>query len=628
MNTKSHPDSAAQHTPDPAPALPGLTDAAAVLMARPAFRPSADWTQHLRPVDAPAPGWATPEPPGSAETPPPSPHSPEGGTRTEPAARETAVTSATPAGGFTHTPRATTGAQTSIVSTVSMEGGVKPAPACAQTSTISTNSTGECVSPAIPKEDTSTNSTNSTGECVSPAIPKEDTSTNSTNSTGECVSPAIPKKDTSTISTNSTEGGEKTREHPIPEDSILKDYRDFTRNVSELPDGLIVAPILALCGKLLTPHVTLNFGSQKPLTIYNFLACPAGLRKGTTFAPAIKIARNLLTPEDFIGGNASDSALFDTFEQQPHRLQFEDEGNTILRSWETQSFGREVSARYLGLYDGSPWHQNFLREGKSHGDGESQRHIEQATLSLCIGSTFGVARLDQIAAGCGLRRRFGFYVATRQTRNIWWPESLEGDDLQNLTDLFRHLTTLKGTVGRDSFTKAAKHYWVGLQQRNRARCESIPGYTIGDESLLSSLNESPARCLKLAIIFQACRWARGSTSDPFTITPDILELAEAHQDGCLDALIQLEGMSRRIQVDDTAEWLLAQIIGDHSVKPGQHRAVYTRSELTRRFASNPGRIGALTPSKLYGEIIPHLISRQQCVMTKSGKHTLYTFTWE
>ncbi len=353
------------------------------------------------------------------------------------------------------------------------------------------------------------------------------------------------------------------------------DYRDFTRCVSELPDGLIVAPILALCGKLLTPNVTLNFGSQKPLTIYNFVACPAGLRKGTTFAPAIKIARHLLTPEDLIGGNASDSALFDTFEQQPHRLQFEDEGNTILRSWESQSYGRETSARYLGLYDGSPWHQNFLREGKSHGDGESQRHIEQATLSLCIGSTFGVARLDQIASGCGLRRRFGFYVATRQARNIWWPESLEGDDLQNLTDLFRNLTNLKGSVGRDNFTKAAKHYWVGLQQRNRARCESIPGYTNGDESLLSSLNESPARCLKLAIIFQACRWARGSITDPFTITPEILELAEAHQNGCLDALIQLEGMSRRVQVEDTAEWLLAQIIGDHIVSNPASTGPYT-----------------------------------------------------
>ncbi len=584
MNSDSNSDSNSSSNPSATP--PALTDATAELQARPSFRPSADWTRHLRPVNAPVPDWYKPQPPRSGETSPSSTNSTGEGTRAEPAAGETAATSTTSAGGCSHAPPAATSAETS------------------------------------------TNSTNSTQERVSAATPKVPTSTISTISTGGGVSATTPKEDTSTISTNSTGGGEKTREHPIPEDSILMDYRDFARCVSELPDGLIVAPILALCGKLLTPNVTLNFGSQKPLTIYNFVACPAGLRKGTTFAPAIKIARHLLAPEDFIGGNASDSALFDTFEQQPHRLQFEDEGNTILRSWESHSYGRETSARYLGLYDGSPWHQNFLREGKSHGDGESQRHIEQATLSLCIGSTFGVARLDQIASGCGLRRRFGFYVATRQARNIWWPECLEGDDLQNLTDLFRNLTNLKGSVGRDNFTKAAKHYWVGLQQRNRARCEYIPGYTNGDESLLSSLNESPARCLKLAIIFQACRWARGSITDPFTITPDILELAEAHQNGCLDALIQLEGMSRRVQVDDTAEWLIAQIIGDHSVKPGQHRAVFTRSELTRRFAANPGRIGALTASKLYGEIIPHLVSRQQCEVTKTGQLYTYTFTWE
>jgi hypothetical protein len=56
--------------------------------------------------------------------------------------------------------------------------------------------------------------------------------------------------------------------------------------------------------------------------------------------------------------------------------------------------------------------------------------------------------------------------------------------------------------------------------------------------------------------------------------------------------------------------------------------VYSRSELTHRFAANPGRIGALTASKLYGEIIPHLVSRQQCGVTKTGQLYTYTFTWE
>ena len=38
-------------------------DAIAALQARPAFRPSADWTRHLRPANAPVPDWAKPKPP-------------------------------------------------------------------------------------------------------------------------------------------------------------------------------------------------------------------------------------------------------------------------------------------------------------------------------------------------------------------------------------------------------------------------------------------------------------------------------------------------------------------------------------------------------------------------------------
>ncbi|WP_395751051.1 DUF3987 domain-containing protein [Prosthecobacter sp.] len=422
-----------------------------------------------------------------------------------------------------------------------------------------------------------------------------------------------------------------SREHPIPEDSILADYRNFVRGVSELPDALIIAPALALCGRLLTPHVTLGFGTEKPLTIYNYVATPAGLRKSTTFAPAEMIARKILTNDDIIAGNASDSALFDTFENQPHRLQFEDEGNTILRSWETSAYGREVSARYLKLYDGAPWHQNFRRESKGHEDGKAERSIPQATLSFCIGSTFGVARLSQLESGCGLRRRFGFYVATDQARDIWWPESLHDGELDRLADLFDNLSHLKGSVGKECVTPGAMDYWIMLQKRNRERCRSIPGYTNGDESLRSSLNESPVRCLKLALIFQACRWARERDSriNPLLITEDMLAMAEAHQNACLDALVYVEGVGRRTAVNDTAEWVMAQIAGDHLHEPARHSAVYTRTQLNRRFAANPGRAGALTASRLYGEILPHLVELGRCKLhSKTGKLVSYEFHWE
>ncbi len=248
-----------------------------------------------------------------------------------------------------------------------------------------------------------------------------------------------------------------------------------------------------------------------------------------------------------------------------------------------------------------------------------------------MGSTFGVARLNQLEAGCGLRRRFGFYVATEQARDIWWPETLEGEELDRLADMFQNLTHLKGCVGKASFTRDAMSYWLMLQKRNRKRCKEIPGYTNGDESLLSSLNESPMRCLKLAVIFQACRWARERDSriDPFLITDDNLAIAEAHQDSCLDALVYIEGVGKRAVVDDTAEWLMAQIAGDHAVYPEQRSAVYTKTELTRRFAANPGRPGALTSSRLYGEIVPNLITKGRCKQLSTvGKLVTYEFRWE
>ncbi|MFZ2276864.1 MAG: DUF3987 domain-containing protein [Prosthecobacter sp.] len=522
-----------------------LTDGTAELQARPAFRPSADWTSYLRPVNAPVPDWYKPQPPADKPKPPPAPSSGE--------------TSTSSTGGSTHT--GPTSGETSPISPISSGGYVHAAAASGETSATSTSSAGGC-----------------------------------------------------------------TREHPIPEDSILADYRDFVRKVSELPDGLILAPILSLCGRLLTPAVTLDFGGSKPLTMYNFIATPAGLRKSTTFKPAEKIAQKILMSSDLLYGNASDSALFDSFEQQPHRMQFEDEGNTLLRTWETSAHGKEVSARYLKLYDGAPWTQNYLRERKLHEGGSSERHIPQATLSLCIGATYGVARLDNLEAGSGLRRRFGFYLASQQAREIWWPRSLEGAALDELAEQFRKLSDLQGVVGANSFTQEAREYWISLQKRNRERCKQIPGYTSGEESLLSSLNESPARCLKLAVIFQACRWARGSIENPYLITQDVLALAEAHQDACLDALVELEAQSRRVLVADTGEWLMSQISGDH---PGQRSADYTRTELTRRFAANPGRQGALTVSRLYGEILPQLVKQGHCrIRSKVGRCTTYTFTWD
>jgi hypothetical protein len=429
----------------------------------------------------------------------------------------------------------------------------------------------------------------------------------------------------STNSTSST-GLSLNRTHPVPSDSILQEYLEVVRCVSEAPDSWLIAPVLSLCGRLLTPNVQISLGTLKPMTIYNFIAGPAGLRKSTSFNPAEILAYHLLDDSDLIQGNVSDSSLFQIFEENPNRLQFEDDGNTILTNWASTTYGKEVSSRYLKLYDGGRWEQSF-RNAQGKKDDTPRRVIERATLSLAIGSTFGVAQFNGINQQSGLRRRFGYYVATRSERMLEWPSCFNVDDHQDLAERFAKLRELSGCVSRQNFTNAAQDVWRRIQAENRTEAES-QGCTAMGEIMAASLNETPARIFKLAVIFQACRWAAGIHDYPLTIEAEILEMAEAHQRACLDAGRQLETVGRRGAIEDEADSILACIRADFSKAPYlRGNAIYLdKTALTRRFASNPGRSNSLTPERLYGDIIQALIVRGEArEHSRDRKRVVYAF---
>lgn len=448
----------------------------------------------------------------------------------------------------------------------------------------------------------------------------EANSTNSTSSTGESARIFFDAK-----------GEQPTLEriHPVPDDSLLSDYIKIVRDISEAPDAWLVAPILSLCGRLMTPNVKLSLGSLKPLTMFQFIAGPAGLRKSTSFAPAESLARELLDDDAQLSGVASDSALFLQFEQNPHRLQFEDEGNTLLKTWSNGSFGGEAAARYLKLYDGRPWTQSF-RKDASKDSPDIGKSIDHASLSLCVGATLGVAKLDGISASSGLRRRFGFYLATKSARLLTWPTHFVADDHPALLEGFAKLQTLNGIVGPSNLTAAAKEVWARIQRDNRAQAEAL-GYSAQDETLAASLNESPARILKLAIIFQACLWAKGRASNPFTVTSSMLELADAHQSACIDSLADIERLSTRAATSENAESIIDVIRAefDRAEYLEGGAIVLSKSEITRRFAANPGRNGSLTPSILYTRILPELMRRGDAMeIERNGKLVRYAFRRE
>jgi hypothetical protein len=451
------------------------------------------------------------------------------------------------------------------------------------------------------------------------------------NSPSSPSSPGETDKNPPFIFGDVRQGSKRSTEriHPVPDDSVLSRYIEAARDVSEAPDAWLVAPILALVGRLMTPNVKLSLGSLKPLTLFQFMAGPAGLRKSTSFAPAEALARELLDDDDQIAGVASDSALFAQFEQNPHRLQFEDEGNTMLASWANGSYGREAAARYLKLYDGARWTQSFKKD-MTKDSPEASRTIENATLSFCVGSTIGTARMDGVSAQSGLRRRFGFYVASKSARLLEWPKHFNPDDHEDLIEAFAKIKTLAGIVGPESMTAPARDVWSRIQRENRKAAEGM-GNTQSAETIAASLNESPARILKLAIIFQATRWAVGRASNPLAITGEMLEIAEAHQNACIEALDDLERLSVKAATSDHAETLLDLVRADFDRAEYVHgdAIVLSKSDITKRFANNPGRSGSFTTNTLYARVIPELIQRGDAKeVMKEGKLTYYAFRRE
>ncbi len=419
------------------------------------------------------------------------------------------------------------------------------------------------------------------------------------------------------------------RTHPVPEDSALARYRNVLRGISEAPDSWLVAPILAVAACLLTPAVSLDFGGPKPLTLYQFIAGAAGLRKSTSTTPAERVAARILQRRDFVTGNASDSALFDSFEKNPHRLQIEDEGNTLVRTWSNGSFGREVAARYLKLYDGQAWGQNFRREAEDHEDGEAERRIAFASLSLVVASTFGVSRFDGVDAASGLRRRFGYYVEYAPARQIDWPSPFDDRQIDELAALFRPLTEVKGIISGNSFTPDGWAIWKHIQKENRAAAQQIAGVTASDEAAGAALSESPMRVLKLAVIFQACRWLCNTSLNPLELNAECLQTAHQHQQDCLAAAAELDTVGQRAVIADRAESTIARIRSDYAGQFQNGWITLNRTQLTNKFASHTERTKAVNPTRLYGEIIPHLIRQGKArEIPQKGKKHLYAFSLE
>jgi hypothetical protein len=408
----------------------------------------------------------------------------------------------------------------------------------------------------------------------------------------------------------------------VPDDSILADAIAFNREISEGPDSFTIAPVLCLAGRLLTPDCHWNFAGRKYPNLFNFVVGPPGIRKSTSFGMAEDLAKQLLPATSVHEGSASDSALFERFESDAHMLQLEDEGNILLEYWNRQGTGKELACRYLKLYDGRPWSQTFKKQGNA--EGGTHRHIDCATLSFALGGTPNTAKFAGINNASGLRRRFGYYVSLTPARRIAWPEP--AGPIGPLVESFRRLTMLQGTFRLED---AAHELWLEIQDRFNAEQDAITAMDAVAEAKLAALSEAASRTLKLAGIFEACRWAKTGEGNGMTVRADTLRTAFQHQLACLAAADEMETLGRRAIIQEQAELVLAGIRTDPRFPQAEGWHCLTRSELTNKFAKHSERMGSLTSRQLYEEIIPNLQVRRLCRPTeKSGKLERYHFAAE
>ncbi|MEM7385870.1 MAG: hypothetical protein AAF514_13080, partial [Verrucomicrobiota bacterium] len=293
--------------------------------------------------------------------------------------------------------------------------------------------------------------------------------------------------------------------------------------------------------------------------------------------------------------------------------------------WANSAPGKIVAKRFLTLYDCAGWIQNYIRL-KDGEDGDSLQSIPETSTSVLLGTTFSNARFNGLEVRDGMRRRFNYYVSEKLARTIYWPPDLDGSEIEEVIDSFRPLVELEGEM---RLTPESMKMWRGLQDRNRSELNQTDGVDAASEAHSSALAEEGSKVLKLAMIFEACRWAKDRSRDPRFIEADTVAMAADHQRYCLDAGKRLDLAAKRGEIRNLADVVLARLQTEAKRKGEKGHIRVTKSELTNAFAKNPGRGGGMTPDQLYCEVIPDLIDRGLAAYgPKTGKMQVYVFVGE
>lgn len=415
-----------------------------------------------------------------------------------------------------------------------------------------------------------------------------------------------------------------------PEDSWLTDYLEFGRKYSEASDEALVGCILPVVGAILGRSIWVDFGGHKYPNVYVNLASNPGFRKSTTMGLAERMAREILPARKFTSGTASEEALFTEYSEEdggdPDKLLIQDEGNTILANWANTSYGKVVAKRYLTLYDCKPFQVAFQKNLKS-GDSVVKR-IDETSTNILMGATLNVANFHGLESADGMRRRFLTYLIRDFERVIYFPESLDSGEFE---ELWRQLAEIPNKVaGRVEFTDCGREAFIKIQDRNRAKLRALPSNAGAAESGL--LAEEVSFTLKVAMIFQALRVISPNSPNspsawaPMKLDKEVLKWANLHVQNRLTDARELDSLGKHDELLRNCELVHSVVVNEFSKKRLDGDVIIlTRSDLTTRFCNNPSRNSSLSPS-LYTQVIPELIRQGLCAeLPKEGRLQRYAF---
>ncbi len=405
----------------------------------------------------------------------------------------------------------------------------------------------------------------------------------------------------STNSTTSTRGYKQTA--ILPPDSILMDWFERRKEVSEAADCFIAGAILPVVGAILARNVWFPWDGKQYPNLFVLLAGKPGDRKSTEINAVERFARRLLPAEAFLPDSFSPETLFDAYEGRSDKLWVAPDANPTLTDWRKESNGVRVASRFLNLYDCRGLSESFRRNiRKGDEDRGPARTVAETSTSIVFGATFNIARFQGQEVRAGMARRFLYYVSEGMGRIVVRPRSRSDAEMDALLELFRLLGELRGEI---DFSRGAEKVWHHIQTENRRAMDTADPF---DETLLSRLASAPMQTLHVAMIFEATRWARngGDWDNHREIESETLELADQHVAECLRAAAHLERIANRATAAQDAEILLAHVRRDFKASREDPRTIYcTRSALTYRYARNPGRSG-WTPDDLYLRLLPAL----------------------